>query len=210
MSAWQPSVRYTPGRNDRPETFNKYLALKLHTSVLKAVPLLVSASGVNPNANEQGSVSAKVRKTGREDTFQKARFSFSEKITWLEPRMGYIPPTEKEVQDDLAIGGLHNAPNAVARLHTVTTFGRKLGDMLLDLTMNNERQHMETDTLHESWISVTCSSIGSNDDGAGPPADAITAVKSMLIEMTGMVPEDTPAPRKTDVDACLLEAWRVA
>ena len=57
---------------------------------------------------------------------------------------------------------------------------------------------------------MTCDAIGSSDDDAGPPADAVAAIKAMLIEMTGMVVEDEPGPRLTKVDACLLEAWRVA
>jgi hypothetical protein len=123
------------------------MALKLHTYVLKAVPLLVSASGDNPNESVQRTTSHKVRKVSKDDTFAKARFSFSEKITWLEPRMGHLPPTDKEIEDDLAIGGLRNAPAAVARLHKVATFGRKLGAALMDLIMGNETQHKAAGTF---------------------------------------------------------------
>ena len=35
-------------------------------------------------------------------------------------------------------------------------------------------------------------------------------MKAMLVEMTGMIPEDHKLPKRTNVDACLLEAWRVA
>ena len=92
----------------------------------------------------------------------------------------------------------------------MSTFGRKLGEVLTGLIMDNERQHLQNGTVHSSWISKTCDSIGSADDDAGPPADAVSAVKAMLIEMTGMVAEDKPGLRLTKVDACLLEAWRVA
>ena len=50
MKAWQPMTRYVPDRNDRPQLLNRYFMLKLDTSVLKAVPLLVSASGVDPQS----------------------------------------------------------------------------------------------------------------------------------------------------------------
>ena len=110
----------------------------------------------------------------------------------------------------MAIGGLRSAPAAVARLHTVSTFGRRLGAKLMELICNNEQQHIASGTIGKSWISQTCDAIGSTDSDAGPPPDAVAAVKSMLIEMTGMVPEDFKTPRRTRVDAHLLEAWRVA
>jgi len=183
------------------------MMLKLHTSVLRAVPLLLSASGANHNRH---SIVSKPPQALRDHTFKVARFSFSEKINWLEPQQGYIPPTEKELEDSMAIGGLRSAPAAVARLHTVAAFGRKLGTLIMDLIMSNERKHTSEDTLNESWISRTCNAIGSTDPDAGPPPDAVAAVKSMLIEATGMVRDDIGARRLTKVDAHLLEAWRVA
>ena len=131
--------------------------------------------------------------------FNTARFSFSETLSWLEPRSGSIPLTDKEIADDLAIGGLRNAPAAVARLHAVSTFGRQLGGVLMEIIMDNERQHLEKGTVHQSWIALTCDSIGSECEDAGPPTDAIAAIKSMLIEMTGMVAEDNPEKPKTKV-----------
>ena len=109
----------------------------------------------------------------------------------------------------MAIGGLRSAPAAVARLHTVAAFGRKLGTQIMDLIMSNEQKHTSEDTLNESWISRTCNAIGSTDPDAGPPPDAVAAVRSMLIEATGMVRDDIGARRLTKVDAHLLEAWRV-
>ena len=73
MKAWQPMTRYIPDRNDRPQLLNRYMMLKLHTSVLKVVPLLLSASGANPNGRND-------RKANTEETFKAARFSFSERI----------------------------------------------------------------------------------------------------------------------------------
>ena len=152
MRSWEPVVRYIPDRNDRPDTLNRFMALKLHMYVLKAVPLLVSASGKDPNESVQQRMAPKVRKIRSDDTFKKARFSFSEKITWLEPRLGYVPPTDKEIEDDLAIGGLRNAPAAVAKLHTVSSFGRRLGDKLINIIMDNEKQHLAEGVV--AWTSV--------------------------------------------------------
>ena len=208
--SWEPVVRYFPDRNDRPDTLNRYMALKLHVAVLKAIPLLVSASGKDPNESVQLRKAPKVRKMSSDDTFKVARYSFSERITWLEPRLGYVPPTDKEVEDNLAIGGLRNAPASVARLHTVAAFGRTLGDALMGIIMENEHRHQAAGTEQNSWIARTCSAIGSDDAAAEPPADAVSAVKAMLIEMTGMAAQDSAAPRRTKVDAPLLEAWRIA
>ncbi len=76
----------------------------------------------------------------------------------------------------------------------------------MDLITDNEKRHLAAGTVKNSWISVTCDAVGSKDDMAGPPADAVAAVKAMLTEMIGMLPEDHPAPKKTKVDARLLEA----
>ena len=115
VRAWEPLVRYTPDRNDRPDILNRYLALKLHLHVLKAVPLFLSASGCNPNEGATRTNAVKSRKVTGDEAFSKARFSFSEKLSWLEPRLGYVPLTDKEIAGDLAIGGLRNAPASVAR-----------------------------------------------------------------------------------------------
>ena len=96
MKAWQPMERYTPDRNERPHLLNRYLMLKLHTGVLKAVPFLLSASGSNPNRPADCADKSA-------DKFKAARFSFSERIKWLEPLRGFIPPTEKEAQTTLRL-----------------------------------------------------------------------------------------------------------
>ena len=73
MKAWQPMVRYVPNRNERPHLLNRFMMLKLHTCVLKAVPLLLSASGTDPNRESDGIITS-------ENKFNVARFSFSERI----------------------------------------------------------------------------------------------------------------------------------
>ena len=99
--------------------------------------------------------------------------------------------TEKEIADNLAIGGLRNTADSVSRLHVVRDFGAKLGTALMELINKNSAEHLSKNTIKDSWVSVTCDAIGSSDETCGPPASAIGAVKSMI-------------------DAQLLEAWRSA
>ena len=87
MRAWKPKEYTTADRNDRPVLLNRYHTVKLQTGIPKAVPVLLSASGANPNDQSERSM-------------KKARHSFTERITWLEPLRGSIPQTEKEKADN--------------------------------------------------------------------------------------------------------------
>ena len=80
----------------------------------------------------------------------------------------------------------------------------------MELICNNEKGHIDEGTLDRSWISVTCNAMGSTDPAAGPPPDAVAAVKALLVEMTSMCLEEPKIPKRTNVDARLLEAWRLA
>ena len=50
MREWMPSVRVVADSNDRPQLFNRYMFLKLHTHMLKAVFLLVSDRGMSTHS----------------------------------------------------------------------------------------------------------------------------------------------------------------
>ena len=45
-----------------------------------------------------------------------ARYSFSEKVQWMNPLRGTVGPTEQERVDAMAIGGLRNTADSVCRL----------------------------------------------------------------------------------------------
>ena len=155
-----------------------------------AVPILLSASGPSNTV-----VSAKSDFGSAE---KRARLRFSERITWLEPLRGSVQPTDKEAADAHAIGGLRNAAESVSRLHLVSEFGRSLGAKLKALLAGNPE-----------WITATCKAIGSTDE-LRPPPDAVAAVRNLLVEATHMTEADPNVPRLTDVDAHLVDAWRLA
>ena len=76
----------------------------------------------------------------------------------------------------------------------------------------NTDEHMAAGTPEQSWVNITCKSIGSTTEGCGPPPSAIAAVKTLLEEYTSMYRSDAERamPARTLVDAYLLEAWRLA
>lgn len=146
---------------------------------------------------------------------KRCRFSFTEQIIWTEPLRGTIPLTEKEIADNLAIGGPRNTADSVGRLHVVKEFGAKLGASLIQLINKNTEEHRTSKTVDKSWVSITCKAIGSTDDTCGPPDSAIAAVKSIIAEFSNLSKHDVQqhsarySPR-SKVDAQLLEAWRAA
>ena len=64
----------------------------------------------------------------------------------------------------------------------------------------------KTDAPNDICVNLTCNTIGSKDANAGPPADAVAAVKALLIETTRMLPADKSLVPKTH----LVEVWGVA
>ena len=94
----------------------------------------------------------------------------------------------------------------------VTQFGAHLGQQIRALLQQNTEMHRAEGKLDTSWVNATCDAIGSEEPGAAPPPSAVAAVKALLIELTAMTMTDAQKamPSLTDVDAYLLEAWRVA
>ena len=84
---------------------------------------------------------------------------FKEKIHWTEPLRGHHHCTEKELEDNLAIGGLRDAANSVGRLHLVSQFGRMMGGKLVQLLANNKIAQDKTDMPDDNWINLTCNAI---------------------------------------------------
>ena len=149
------------------------------------------------------------------ENLKRCRFSFAERITWSEPLRGNIPLTDKEIVDNLAIGGWRNAVESVARLHLVKQFGIKLGGALRNMLRDNTAEHARFGTPSKSWVNTTCDAIGSDDPDSGPPPSAVAAVGPLLEEWIGMVRSEDERQnqcrtRRTNVDAHLLEAWRAA
>ena len=149
MRSWTAKGYIGDDLRMRPKLLNRCMAAVIDLAMFRAVPVLLSASGSNPNRDNNPNMTI-------------ARFSFSEKLKWTEPLRGIEGSTDKEIQDKLAIGGLRDAAQSVARLHTVAEFGKNLGAKLTQLLRNNSH-----------WIDSTCDAIGFSDPLVGPPLDAI-------------------------------------
>ena len=63
---------------------------------------------------------------------------------------------------------------------------------------------------HHALISRATPFGSSQDPAAGPPSDAMQAVRKLLVEVARMTAADATLPRRTKVDGHLLEAWRLA
>ena len=107
-----------------PDLLNRYLVAKILMAIYTTPPVQLSAP-----------------KTDNSETLKRCRFSFAERITWSEPLRGTIPLTDKEIADNLAIGGLRNAADSVDRLHLVKQYGIKLGDAFRKLLRGNTEDH---------------------------------------------------------------------
>ena len=138
-----------------------------------------------------------------------ARFNMKENISWKNRLCGFVPPTEKEEADRLAIGGLRDAAASVGRLSTVAAFGRRMYGAIRDVLVTDRKHNQDQGTPSESWINVTCDAIGSKEERL-PPEAAIEAIKAIMVQYTAAVPADSRFEHLTNVDAHLLEAWRKA
>ena len=81
-----------------------------------------------------------------------------------------------------------------------------MGQKLIQLLTDNVLVQSKTDVPNDNWVNLTCNAIGSKDADAGPPAEAVAAVKALLIETTRMLPADKSLVPKTH----LVEVWGVA
>jgi len=121
-----------------------------------------------------------------------------------------VGPTDKEIADDMAIGGLRNAAASVSRLTYSASFSLKLGQSIQDVLRADLEAHRPVDTLDQSWVYMSCKVVGSKkEDKLRPPADAVAAVEAVLIEHTNP-PDSSNHTPLTLIKAFLLEAWRVA
>ena len=110
------------------------------------------------------------------------------------------PATNDRVEEDrLAIGGLRDATASLKRLPSVVAFGAKLGDSLMQLLEDNA-----------SWVSQTCSCIGS--ESAKPPPEAVVAVREIIAAACGSQINKPVfnSTCTTNIRASLLESWRKA
>ena len=209
----------SPVMDDFPDLLKRFLAAKLqhagytaiitNNKITKRKPCTAKANDVsNKRPAPADTIDDATEQNIRDATLKRIRFSFSEQITFTEPLRGDLQLTQKEIADSLAIGGLRNTAASVGRLHMVTEFGAKLGYKLRELITTNSDHHTAAGTDEQSWVNITCASIGSAD--VVPPPSAVAAVKALLIEMTAMTLTDAERamPALTLVDAHLLEAWR--
>lgn len=143
--------RYISGqRSAYPDLLNRYLVAKTQMPVYRAPPSLLSAT--RP-AVVMDACSKKSRAPAIDDDTQakmkRCRYIFSEQILWAEPLRGNMPLTEKEIADNLAIGGLLNTAESVGRLHMVKQFGTRLGDALQKMMNANRAEHTALGTPNE-------------------------------------------------------------
>ncbi len=106
---------------------------------------------------------------------------FAETVEWRQRLRGVVDIDDKTKADNLAIGGLRNAAESLSRLHTVQAFGIALGNEIRTLLRDN----FSKSPTDGSWIDLTCKLIGSTDKDVRPPADAIAAVKAIMVKHIG-------------------------
>lgn len=138
-----------------------------------------------------------------------ASFGFKEEISWKNQLCGFVPPTEKEQADKMAIGGLRDAATSVGKLSAVATFGRRMYAAIRETLVADHKTNEDQGTPEQSWVSVTCKAIGSKEERV-PPEAAIEAVRAIMVRYTAAVPAGSSFVHLTEVDAHLLEAWRKA
>ena len=205
LREWRPTQFVASALAAYPPLLNRYIVAKLRRAI---------GDLSQPQASTPGSSSAPYTLTPRpgptDDDANNARRRFSERIRWDQRVRGAIPPTEREIGDELALGGLRDAAGTVKRLHMVSAFGRNLGRQLREMLDSNSQSHTAAGTEAMSWVNLTHKAIGSEDPDCRPPSEAIEAVKRLLAETTNMtsMEHDFAPTRLTKVDAILLEAWR--
>ena len=137
------SKKYTSERTAAyPDLLIRYLVAKIQMAVYRAPPFLLSA--LRPDVFTVADKTKRRAPPTMEDTqskLKRCRFRFTEQIIWTEPLRGTTPLTEKEIANNLAIGGLRNTADSVSRLHVVRDFGAKLGAALMQLITKNSAEH---------------------------------------------------------------------
>ena len=215
IAQWRPDGFIATKLAAYPHLLNRYIvskfrdALGMRSPTLNGPPSLpVTIAPAAVDSATTTPVTAPMPEQPDECMTQ-ARFKFAERVQWSQRVRGAVAMTEKEEADRRAIGGLRDAADSVNRMHMVAAFGRKLSSRLRELIQFNEDSHTVANSLDQSWISTTMNAIGSEDAEAGPPAEAIKAVKELISETCNCIPSDNRA-KLTKVDADLLEAWRAA
>ena len=151
----------------------------------------------------------KTRSSPTTTAAEAASFGFKEKISWKNQLCGFVPPTEKDQADRMAIGGLRDAATSVGKLSAVAAFGRKMYAAIRETLVADRKMNEDQGTPEKSWVNVTCKAIGSTEERV-PPEAAIEAVRAIMVLYTAAVPADSRFVHLTEVDAHLLEAWRKA
>ena len=119
------------------------------------------------------------------------------------------PKREAEMS---AVGGLRDASKTLSKLHSSSTFGRKLGKALMKAVTENLVQHASVGTRGQSWVEQMCSKIGAAES-VQAPEQAVECVRDIIRKHVGTTSSlsGTQVPGcSTSIDAHLLEAWRRA
>lgn len=136
----------------------------IQKAVYEAPPFLLSATRPDAVSTTCDNEHSDTTTAGAAQAkLKRCRFSFSEQIIWTEPLCGAIPLTEKEIADNIAIGGLRNTAESVGRLHMVAQFRKRLGTAICKLVCDSTAEQAARGTPNASWVNTTCDAIGSDD-----------------------------------------------
>ena len=215
LAQWRPDGFIATKLAAYPHLLNRYIVSKFRDALGVRSPILTrppsSPTTSTPAALDTSTATPIAAPTldQSDEHMTQARFKFVERVQLSQRVRGAVAITEKEEADRRAIGGLRDAADSVSRMHLVAAFGRKLSSRLRQLIQFNEDTHTVANTLDQSWITATIDAIGSEEPDAGPPAEAIKSVKELIAEACDFTPS-TSRTKLTNVDADLLEAWRMA
>ena len=132
-----------------PDLLNRYLVAKLILGIAAVMGRLAI-----PNSKRQ-----KTLETGSLETVWSTQ-GIKEKFVGSNPLRGVLLPTDKEQADALAIGGLRNSADSVARLSFTAAFGIDLGTAIRKRLCSDLEEKRTADKLEGSWVHRTCAAVG--------------------------------------------------
>ena len=91
-----------------------------------AVYTLTTIAGVAQPHSGIMAASKDDNESGRKSSSKHVPKACCEKVQWQQQLRGIVGPTDKEIADDMAIGGLRNTAASVSRLTYFVSFGLKL------------------------------------------------------------------------------------
>ena len=198
MQAIAPTSRFcTTTLSYYTPLLNRYLALKLKLACTKRQS--ISSKPAQQSLDSQSSGGNWDKRQGREE------------VHFSQPLRGEAVD-EKKREEQMAIGGLRNTAQSLKKLTASTTFGRKLGLELMSAVTNDMIKHNKAGTPASSWVTTMCNMVGHEGTTSAPP-EAVRTVRDIIVKHTRHLEGSTESVDEnctTDVDARLLESWRLA